>query len=83
MRIKRTESFIGRVEETSFILQFENGNVKITSGSANLGKNGKFKFNISLLGSGKDQRVNFFINFLSTKGKRIFKKFNIFHSYCA
>tara|TARA_Y100001970_G_scaffold95263_1_gene120057 strand:+ start:25322 stop:26791 length:1470 start_codon:yes stop_codon:yes gene_type:complete len=77
VRIKRTESFIGRVEETSFILQFENGNVKITSGSANLGKNGKFKFNISLLGSGKDQRVNFFINFLSTKGKRIFKKFNI------
>ena len=75
--LKRTESFIGRIEETSFVLLFENGNLKIRSGSANFGKNGKFKFNVSLLGTGKDRRIIFFINFLSNEGKKIIKKFNL------
>jgi len=58
-------------------LIFENGDLKIKSGSANLAKNGKIKFNASLLGSGKNQRINFFINFLSNNGKKFFKKFNL------
>ena len=75
--LKRTESFIGRIEETSFVLLFENGDLKIRSGSANLGKNGKFKFSVSLIGTGKDRVINFFINFLSNEGKKIIRKFNL------
>ena len=63
INLKRTETFIGRLNETNFILLFENGDFKINSGTVDLGKNGKFKFNASLLGSGKDQRINFFVSF--------------------
>ena len=75
VNLKRTESFIGRIQKSNFIMLFENGDLKIKSGSADLGKKGVFKFNISLLGTGKDQRINFFINFLSEKGKEFLKKF--------
>ena len=75
--LKRTDSFVGRIEKTNFTLLFENGGLKIKSGSANIGKNGRLKFNISLLGAGKDQKIIFFINFLSEKGKEFMKKFNL------
>ena len=77
VNLKRTESFIGTLEETNFVLLFENGDLKIRRGSATLDKNGKFKFNISLLGAGKDQRINFFINFLSNEGNKLLRKFNL------
>ena len=77
IKSKKADSFIGRIEDTKFVLIFENGDLKIKSGSANLAKNGKIKFNASLLGSGKNQRINFFINFLSNNGKKFFKKFNL------
>ena len=69
VNLKKNESYIGVVEKTNFILLFENGDIKIKSGSANINKNSKLKFNISLLGKGKDQKIIFFINFLSDKGK--------------
>ena len=77
VNLKKNESYIGVVEKTNFILLFENGNIKIKSGSANISKNSKLKFNISLLGKGKDQKIIFFINFLSDKGKEFLKKFNL------
>ena len=77
INLKKTDSFIGKIEKTNFVLLFENGNLKIRSGSANFGKNGKFKFNVSLLGTGKDRIIIFFINFLSNEGKKIIKKFNL------
>ncbi len=75
--LKRTDSFLGRVENIKFTIFFENGDLKIKSGSANLGNNSKINFNLSLLGKGKDQRIIFFINFLSNDGEKFLKKFNI------
>ena len=77
INLNRADSFFGRLEKANFVLLFENGNLKIKSGSADLGKNCKLKFNISLLGKGKDQNINFFISFLSNKGKKFLKKFNL------
>ncbi len=77
INLNRAESFVGRVESANFVLLFENGNLKIKSGTANFGKNGKLKFNISLQGKGKDQRIIFFTSFLSNKGKKFMKKFNL------
>ncbi len=74
---KRTDSFIGKIEDTSLIMYFENGDLKIKNGSSSIGNNSKVKFNFSLLGKGKDQKINFFINFTSEKAKKLLKKFNI------
>ena len=75
--INKTDSFVGRIENSNFNLFFENGNLKIRNGVAMLEKNGKLKFNFSLIGNGNNQRINFFINFSSEKGKKLLKKFNI------
>tara|TARA_B100000945_G_scaffold208772_1_gene167969 strand:+ start:1405 stop:2874 length:1470 start_codon:yes stop_codon:yes gene_type:complete len=77
VKINRAESFIGRIEDTNFIILFENGDLKIKSGSSNISKNSKLKFNMSLSGKGKNQQIIFFLNFLSTKGKDFLKKLNL------
>ncbi len=77
VNLNRTETFIGKIDETKFSILFENGDLKVKRGSINLEKNGKINFNISLIGRGKDQRINFFINFLSNNGKRLLKRFNL------
>ena len=77
MTINKTDSLVGRIENSNFNLFFENGNLKIRNGVAMLEKNGKLKFNFSLIGNGNNQRINFFINFSSEKGKKLLKKFNI------
>ena len=77
VNLNRTETFIGKIDETKFSILFENGDIKVKRGSINLEKNGKINFNISLIGRGKDQRINFFINFLSNNGKRLLKRFNL------
>ena len=74
---KRTDSFLGKIEDTNLIMFFENGDLKIKNGSTSLGNNSKVKFNFSLLGKGKNQKINFFINFSSDKGKKFLRKFNI------
>ncbi len=77
VKINQTETFFGKVGETNFVMLFENGDLKIKSGSINLGKKGKSKFTASILGQGKDQRINFFINFLSEDSNDILKKMNL------
>lgn len=75
--MKKTESYLGKIKDTDLTLLFENGDIKIKSGSANLGENSLFKFNISFLGTGKDRRINFFLNFVSNDANKILKKFNL------
>ena len=62
---------------TNFNLIFENGDIKIKNGSADINKNSKFKFNISLLGKGNNQKIVFFINFLTNNSKKFLRKFNV------
>ncbi len=77
IKLKKTDSFLGKIKETDLILLFENGNIKINSGTADLGENGLFKFNISLLGTGKNRRINFFLGFMTNNPNKILKKFNL------
>ena len=75
--IKSAESFLGKISDTKFNLIFENGEIRIKNGSVDLNNNSKLKFNISLLGTGKSQKIIFFINFLSNNGKKFLKRFNL------
>ena len=77
VNLKRTDSFVGKIENINFNMFFENGDLKIKSGTADLFKDTKVKFNVSLIGSGNNQRIIFFINFLTSEGKKFLKKFNI------
>ena len=76
-KIKSADSFLGKINNTNFNLIFENGDIKIKNGSADINKNSKFKFNISLLGKGNNQKIVFFINFLTNNSKKFLKKFNV------
>ena len=77
VKIGRNETYFGRIDATNFILLFENGDIKIKSGSISLGKNAKSKFAGSISGQGKDQKITFFINFFAEDGKNFLKKLNM------
>ena len=77
IKLKKSDSFLGKIKETDLVLLFENGNIKINSGTADLGENGLFKFNISFLGTGKNRRINFFLGFMTNNPNNILKKFNL------
>ncbi len=78
VKIKSADSYLGKIRDTNFVMFFENGDIKIKSGSSNFDPNTNVKFNISVIGKGKDQKINFFVNFLSTDGKKFLKKLNIY-----
>jgi len=75
--LKNADSYIGRLGNTNFILLFENGDLKIKNGLTDINKNAKLKFNVSLVGKGKNQKIAFFINFSSNEGKVFFNKLNV------
>ena len=60
---------------------FENGDLKINSGTANLNEKGLFKFNFSLLGKGKDQKINFILDLETKEPNKLLKKFNLSSDY--
>ena len=81
LKFKKTNSFIGQINNLEFILLFENGDLKINSGTANLNEKGLFKFNFSLLGKGKDQKINFILDLETKEPNKLLKKFNLSSDY--
>ena len=74
---KKTDSFLGRIENINLKIIFENGNIKIQNASAILPASSLVKFNLSLIDQGRDQNIKFFINFASENQKKFFRKFNL------
>ena len=74
---KKTDSFLGKIENIKMKIIFENGNIKIQNASAILPGNSLINFNLSLLDKGKDQNIKFFLNFISENKKNFFRKFNL------
>ena len=66
---KKTDSFLGRIENINLKIIFENGNIKIQNASAILPASNLVKFNLSLIDQGRDQNIKFFINFASENQK--------------
>ena len=80
MYLKNTNSFIGRINDFSMQLIFENGDLRIQNGSAILPNNSKVNFNLFFTDNSNDPYLDFNINFYSENTKKFLRKFNIYES---
>ena len=76
--MKNTNSFIGRIKDLKMLLTFENGDLRIQDGYANLPYDSKINFNILYSDNSNDPFLDFSLNFETKNKKDFLRKFNIY-----
>ena len=79
--IKNTDSFIGRINDLKMKLIFENGDIRVQSGSAILPHNSKINFNFLFTENLTNPFIDFNINFNSQNTNKILRRFNIYEKF--
>ena len=80
VHLKNTNSFIGRINDFSTQLIFENGDLRIQNGSVILPNKSKVNFNLFYTDNSNDPYLDFNINFYSENTNKFLRKFNIYDS---
>ena len=75
---KSTNSFVGRINNIKMSMIFENGDMKIENGSANLPQGSKINFNLLYANNYKEPFLDFSFNFYSKNSDKFLRKFNIY-----
>ena len=79
--IKNTDSFIGRINDLKMKLIFENGDIRVQSGSAILPYKSKINFNFLFTENLTNPFIDFNINFNSQNTNKILRRFNIYEKF--
>ena len=75
---KSSNSFLGKINNSTAIIIFENGDVKINDATANLPFGSKIDYQIEYSDIGGYQSIKFSFKFSSTDPAKFFRKFDIY-----